>query len=271
MDWKKAVVSRAMNKPRTLLSRRALLGALVMLATVLLSSTALAFGNVQVKNTNPEEVDGRWKLEMDINYGSNPPMGHIPFDFVFTLQTYYELSITDTDKEPVVRPKPMQNQTPQRESVDIDFADAKNKIWPRTKFQIAIKRDRGFEAGEYTLQIKRTDDGAILGQPIHLRFNGKNKLVDRRAVVFAAPEKKIKDAGAADPDGAAPEKKDEPAAPKNDEPTPGDDTPKGPPAEPPPKSHGCGCRLSDAPRAPAAAIALAFFGLALLGLRSRRR
>jgi len=260
-----------MNRPRTQLSRRALLGAVIALATLLLSSTALAFGSVQLKNTSPEEVDGRWMLEMDINYGSTPGMGHIPFDFVFTLQTYYELSITDTDKEPVVRPKPMQNQTPQRESVDIDFADAKNKIWPRTKFKIAIKRDRGFEAGEYTLQIKRADDGAILGQPIHLKLNGKNKLVDRRAVVFAAPEKKHKDkdAGAADPDGAAPENKDEPAPAKTEDTAPTDETAKGPPSEPPPKSHGCGCRLSDTPSAPAGALALV--GLALLALRARRR
>jgi MYXO-CTERM domain-containing protein len=258
-----------MNKPPIPLLRRALLGALVTLATLLVSTAALAFGSVQIKSTNLEEIDGRWKLEMDINYGSTPTMGHIPFDFVFTLNTYYEYSITDTDKEPLIRPKPMQNQTPQRESVDIDFADAKNKIWPRTKFQIAIKRDRGFEAGEYTLQIKRADDGAILGQPIHLKFNGKNKLVDRRAVVFAAPEKKQKDAGAADPDAAAPEKKDEPEPAKSEDTAPGDETPKGPPSEPPPKSHGCGCRMSDTTQAPAAALAVALFGLALFAIRRR--
>lgn len=258
-----------MDKPRTL--RRVLLGALLTLATLVLTSNALAFGTVQIKSTSLEEVDGRWKLEFDINYGSTPSMGHIPFDFVFTLNTYYEYSITDTDKEPVIRPKPMVNQTPQRESVDIDFADAKNKIWPRTKFQIAIKRDRGFEAGEYTLQIKRSDDGAILGQPIRLKFNGKNKLVDRRAVVFAAPEKKGKDAGAADPDGAAPEKKEEPAETKSEEPAAADETPKGPPAEPPPKSHGCGCRLAERSEGPAAAMGIALLGIALLGWRMRRR
>jgi MYXO-CTERM domain-containing protein len=254
------------------LSRRALHGAIVALVILLLPATALAFGTVNLKSTTIEEVDGRWKLEMDINYGSQPPTGHIPFDFVFTLTNYYEFSITDTDKEPVVRPKAMQNQQPAREGVDIDFADAKNKIWPRTKFQIAIKRDRGFEAGEYTLQIKRADDGAILGQPIHLRFNGKNKLIDRRAIVFSGPPAKVKpDAGASsDSDAAAPDKKDEPAESKtNDTPPATDDTPKPPAVEPRPGSHGCGCRMADQPVAPWAALALAVLGASLLVLRRR--
>jgi MYXO-CTERM domain-containing protein len=266
-----------MKTARSLLTRRALHGALVLLAILLFPASALAFGNVQVKSTSLEEVDGRWKLEMDINYGSTPPMGHIPFDLVFTLNTYYEYSITDTDKEPVIRPKPMVNQQPQREGVDIAFADARNKIWPRTKFQIGIKRDRGFEAGEYTLQIKRADDGAILGQPIRLKLMGKNKLVDRRAIVFTAPPPKTKDAGApsSEADAAASEPREEPAEAKSEEPSPADDTAAAPPAvEPRPGSHGCGCRTAASSNAGAAALLLAGLGAAVLArrrVRSRAR
>jgi hypothetical protein len=215
---------------------------------------------------------------MDVNYGGVPPTAHVPFEFVFTLTNYYEYSITDTDKEAVVRPKAMQNQQPQREGAEIGFADAKNKIWPRTKFQIAIKRDRGFESGEYTLQIKRADDGAVLGQTIHLKFLGKNKLVDRRAIVFASPGPKGKpDAGAAAAsDAAAPEKKDEPpasaepaAAPES---PPAGDEPAAPPkVEPRPGSHGCGCRLSDRPTAPWAALFAFGLGACLLAVRLRKR
>ena len=259
----------------SLLTRRALHGALVLLAVLLFPASALAFGSVQMKSTSIDEVDGRWKLEMEINYGSTPPMGHIPFDFVFTLNTYYEYSITDTDKEPVIRPKPMQNQTPQRESVDIDFADARNKIWPRTKFQVALKRDRGFEAGEYTLQIKRADDGALLGHPIHLKLNGKNKLVDRRAMDFTkGGGSKAKDAGtssSADSDAAAPEKKDEPDPTASEQPPAEEETSTTPPpVEPRPGSHGCGCRTAAGSNNPLAALAFAALGAALLTLRRNR-
>lgn len=252
-----------------------LLRFLAPLAVVLFAVPAFAFGTVTMKSTNLDESDERWKLEMDINYGSVPDMGHIPFDFVFTMTTYYEYSITDTDKEPVIRPKPMQNQQPTRESVDIDFADAKNKIWPRTKFQIAIKRDRGFEAGEYTLVIKRSSDGATMGQPMHLKFNGKNKLVDRRAMDFT----KGADAGAAkgkgkDKDKATEEKKDESAAPASTEPTEAkgeEETKAPPPVEKRPGSHGCGCRTAGSHPTSWLAAGLGLLGATALVARRRRR
>lgn len=256
-----------------------LLRLLAPLAVVLFSVPAFAFGTVNMKSTSLDEVDERWKLEMDINYGSVPEMGHIPFDFVFTMTTYYEYSITDGDKEPVIRPKPMQNQQPSRESVDIDFADAKNKVWPRTKFQIAIKRDRGFEAGEYTLVIKRSSDGATMGQPIRLRFNGKNKLVDRRAMDFT----KNADAGAPKGKGkdkATEEKKDESSAPAAAEPTEakteegakGEEEAKAPPpVEKRPGSHGCGCSTVGSQSASWAAAGLGLLGATVLVSRRRRR
>lgn len=266
-----------MKTDRVLLKH--LLRLLAPLAVVLFSLPAFAFGTVTMKSTNIDEVDGRWKLEMDINYGSAPDMGHIPFDFVFTNTTYYEYSITDGDKEPQIRPKPMQNQQPTRESVDIDFADAKNKIWPRTKFQIAIKRDRGFEAGEYTLVIKRASDGATMGQPIHLKLNGKNKLVDRRAMDFTKGEgaKKDGDKGkdkAKDADKSAEEKKDESAASASTEPTepkPEDGAKAPPPVEKRPGSHGCGCRTAGAHSPSLAAAGLGLLGALALVARRRRR
>ena len=266
----------AMKTERAVLKH--LLRFLAPLVIVLFSVPAFAFGTVTLKSANLDEVDGRWKLEMEINYGSTPEMGHIPFDFVFTMNTYYEYSITDTDKEPVIRPKPMVNQPPTRESVDIDFADARNKIWPRTKFQIGIKRDRGFEAGEHTLVIKRASDGATMGQPMKLRFNGKNKLVDRRAVVFGGPSGKDADAGAKkddkDKDKAEETKKDE-AAPTNEE-TPTEAKTEEPAAAPPPVekragSHGCGCRAAGSTSSPTAAAALATLAAVMLAARRRRR
>lgn len=265
--------SRAMKTDRALIKH--LLRLLAPLAVVLFSLPAFAFGTVTMKSTSLDEVDGRWKLEMEINYGSTPEMGHIPFDFVFTNTTYYEYSITDADKEPQIRPKPMQNQQPTRESVDIDFADAKNKIWPRTKFQIAIKRDRGFEAGEYTLQIKRSSDGATMGQPIRLKFNGKNKLVDRRAMDFTKGEG-AKDKGKDKAkDKATEEKKDEASpAPASAEPTEakGEEEAKAPPpVEKRPGSHGCGCRTVGTQSSSSWAAGLGLLGATALVSRRRRR
>jgi hypothetical protein len=270
-----------MNTSRNPFLRRTLLGALLTLATLLVATTALAFGSVQLKSASLDEVDGRWKLDMDINYGGQPHMGHIPFDFVFTMTTYFEYSITDADKEPQNRRKPMVNQQPKRESVDIDFADARGKIWPRTKFQIALKRDREFEAGEYTFVIRRASDGVQMGNTMHLVLNGKNPLVDRRAIVFASPT--AKDGGARKPKPAegddagasATEKSSEPSSAKSESTSPSSETEdseaKGPPAlQKRPGGHGCGCRLAAEPAAGAGSIALLATGSIALLLRRRR-
>ncbi len=255
--------------------RRALHGALLTLAALLMSARALAFGTVQLKNASPDEVDKQWKLEMDINYGGQPHMPHIPFDMVFTLTNYFEYSQTDADREPVVRRKPMVNQTAKRESVDIDFADARGKSWPRTKFQIALKRDRDFEAGEYTMVIRRASDGAQMGNSMHITLNGKNDFIDRRAIVFAGP----RDAGAKKPAASAeagagssdnPPESTEPKTSTSAEPTDPESEPKAPPAVQK-RPGGCGCELVGGPGASLACVSSVGVCFGAVLLRRRRR
>ncbi len=252
-----------MGSSRTVfLHKTVLLITLIVATLVFTSSTALAFGSIQFKRTTIEEEDGRWKFDLEINYGGKPHMGHIPFDFVFTQTNYFEFSQTDQDKEPKVRKKPLSNQTPQRESVDIDFADARGDLWPRTKFQLALRRDRGYSAGEYSLVIRRVSDGAQLGTTARLTLNGKNEFIDRRAIVFAGgdgkkskPKEPAGETESASAQTAA--SSPPPASAQANEASEEDmEAAAPPPVEKRPGSHGCGCRLDGPSEGPAPSASL---------------
>jgi MYXO-CTERM domain-containing protein len=235
-----------------------------------LPSVARAAGTVTVTDLQPKEDDGKWKLKMSMNYGAAPPTAHIPMNFEFTPTVLYERTLTDqSPKTPVLNKRPLQNQTPINESMDVGFSDASGKLFTITKFDFTIKRDHGFEAGEYTLVITRTNDGTKMGQPLRLVLQGDNVVVDRRAMVFSGEKKEPKKADASDP------KKDDPA--KADPPPSGDpaegDTGSPPvetPPATPPKQGGCGCRVADPSSGSASALAV-LAGLAALGFRRRRR
>ncbi|MCU0690602.1 MAG: hypothetical protein MUF54_04305 [Polyangiaceae bacterium] len=273
-----------MNKSRVSFWLRAvLIAGLALLGVMTVANDVLAFGSIRMKRTTIEEADGRWKFDMDVDYGSKPHLGHIPFDFVFELKTYFEYSITDTDKQPVVRPKPMHNQQPQREQLDLGFADARGDVWRQTKFSFSLLRDRGFSAGEYTLTVRRSSDGAMLGRPIHVTLKGQNELIDRRAIVFAGERKKTKKEPAegskaptaagdkADSGGDSPSDKpgeskttNEPAGKQG-----ADDIETPQTIEERPGGHGCGCRTAGG----GASGTIGLCGLSALGLvaAARRR
>lgn len=245
--------------------------ALALAFAALQPRVAHAAGTVTVTDLQPKEEDGKWKLKMTMNYGSAPPTAHIPMNFEFTQTVLYERTLTDqSPKTPVLNKRPLQNQTPINQSMDVGFSDASGKLFNITKFDFMIKRDHGFEAGEYTLVITRSNDGAKMGQPLRIVLQGDNVVVDRRAMVFSGEKKEPKKADAADA------KKDEPPPAADPPPSegPGDgDTGsapvEGPPATPP-KQGGCGCKVADPPAGSAAALAL-LAGLAALGVRRRRQ
>ena len=248
--------------------RSTLIAAAVALGLLTLSSSASAFGTFRLKKTTVEEADGRWKFNVEVDYGSKPHLGHIPFDFIFVQKTYYEYSITDNDPKPVQRRKPMLNQPPQREQMDIGFADARGDLWQRTKFSFSLRRDRGFSAGEYSLTVKRTSDGAIMGRPMNIILNGQNELIDRRAIVFSGEKKK--DPKKADkPKEGAEAATDKPKDTVPEDVDPPDDSVATDEADGPPpvdkkaKGAGCGCRAAGlGPRYGAAPL----LGLLVLGL-----
>ena len=266
---------RSPTKPRGFASRTlALLGAALLAALFALITLAprpaLAGGTVTLASREPVEDDGKWKLKMSIDYGSIPQLPHIPMIFSFTPTVLYERALTDKSPEkPVINRMPLSNQQGIHESMDVGFSDGTGKIFKVTKFDFVIRRDHGFEAGEYDLKIKREDDGVQMGQTIRLVLKGDNPVVDRRAIVFAGDKPKKKKGEDAKPEEKKDEEKKEPAAEEKKadegEEKKGEDVPKVPP-----KQGGCGCEVAgDAgPRGGA----LAGLGIALvLAARRRRR
>lgn len=247
------------------------------LALLLAPRTASAFGSVKVEGgTTLKEVDGRWKLKLVVDYGSLPDINFVPTLFSFQMQTLYERSLTDEGGDkPVITKKSLQNQQPIIESMDVGFSDGTGKTFKVTKFNFVIRRDRGFEAGEYTLQLKRADDGANMGQKIRVILEGDNPIVDRRSISFVGgKEPKKEEKKEAPKEAASSGEGDEPAgeAPPSDA-SPSDaasvDAP--PPVEP--KQGGCGCRVAGEPteRTSGLGVALGLGLVGAVGLRRRRQ
>jgi MYXO-CTERM domain-containing protein len=261
--------------PLTLRGRACLrllrLFAAVVLGAIFLSRTAYAAGTVSLTTREPVESDGKWKLNMSIDYGGIPHLPHIPMLFSFTPTALYERALTDkTGDKPIQNRIPLQNQQAINESIDVGFSDASGKVFKVTKFDFSLRRDHGFEAGEYDLKITRADDGVQMGQIIKLILKGDNPVVDRRAITFAG-EKKSKKDEKKDEGGEkkADDKPAESAEPKAAEPgeVPPED-PAGPPPVPP-KQGGCGCRVGGAAEGSGAGLLLVLGLGVALGARRR--
>lgn len=270
--------------------RSALARALTLLAALFVlgaPSLAFAVGNVTVKSRTLEEKDGKWKMKFTMDYGSKPHLAHVPMIFEFKQTVYYERTLTDqSPKKPVLNRKPMRNQQAINEGMDVGFGDGSGAIYRKTKFNFSIRRDRGFEAGEYTLKIKRSSDGAMMGRPLKLILKGDNPIVDRRAMSFVPADKGSKkkpdDEGAPPPptddgsDSGMPAEEDDEdlsdvEAADMDDPSLYVDNPSG---EVAPKQGGCGCRVAGERRTASAGWALLGLGLAAAlgrGIRRRRR
>jgi hypothetical protein len=180
---------------------RTLLGITFALFALLLAGGAAAAGSVRVASTSVTEADGVWKLKLTIDYGSMPHIAHIPMVLSFTQTTLFERFVDDTTGDkPATRNVPLHNQTPIDLPMDVGFADMSGKMFKVTKFSFKLTRDAGFEAGEYTLKV-RLASGGPMGQPIRLRLNGDNKVINRKAIEFSAsaPKPKPKAAPQDDP------------------------------------------------------------------------
>src|SRR4051812_27916920 len=116
-----------------------LISAVLVLGAFLLPRAALAVGTVTLPSREPVESDGKWKLNMSIDYGGIPHLPHIPMLFVFTATALYERALLDkTGDKPVLNRIPLQNQQPINESIDVGFSDASGKIFKITKFDFVI-------------------------------------------------------------------------------------------------------------------------------------
>jgi MYXO-CTERM domain-containing protein len=163
-------------------------GAIVLFAG---GRDAQAAGNFKLKSNSVNEVSGAWHVFVTIELPRPPATAHVPLKFLFTKDMVYERALIDGHSEPVLNRQALQNQTPSVESLDVDFADGSGKIFKGTRFDFGLTRTRGYEAGEYKVQL-RTADGLDIGGSARITLNGDNPVVDRRSITFNAKEKSIK-------------------------------------------------------------------------------
>lgn len=261
-----------------------LAGFAAFLCALLTVSDARAAGSFKLKTTQVSEVSGSWHLFVTVEMPRPPAIAHVPMKFLFTKETVFERALIDGHDDPVLNRMVLQNQTPSVESLDVDFADTSGKIFKGTRFDFSLTRDRGYEAGEYKVQV-RTADGVDIGSAQRLTLNGDNPVVDRRSITFNAKEKSVKKVAGYGADGGSPATG--PASTTDDTSTqsqevapsgsaaafiPADAYNKTPEEEVKTRPSGCGCTVAGAEHEGAAlgGVGLAF-GLGVLGSRRRRR
>jgi MYXO-CTERM domain-containing protein len=225
---------------------------LTLVVTSLLAGSALAAGRIEWKSkTFKERSDKSWMLEFAVYLPRAPDVAYVGMKFEFEPTVYFERALVDGHEGPVERKVPLSNQQPKIETVDIGFMDgATAKIEARTRMSFKIKRELGYEAGEYKVTVRDTRNGQTVGAAQTIVFDGQNEIIDRRAMVFSGEKKKEKkpeekkateekksDEGAADKSEG--EKSDADDAKESDGDNAGNDDP--PPVEK--KSGGCGCRM----------------------------
>jgi len=226
---------------------------LTLVVTLLLAGSAFAAGRIEWKTkTFKERSDKSWMLEFAVYLPRAPDVAYVGMKFEFEPTVYYERSLIDGHEGPVDRKVPLTGRQPLIETVDVGFLDnATTKIEPRTRMSFKIKRDLGFEAGEYKVTVRDTRNGQVVGTATNLVFEGQNEIIDRRAMVFSGEKKKEKkpeekkateekksDEGEGEKSKAADEGEGDKAADEGED-NAGHDDP--PPVEK--KSGGCGCRL----------------------------
>lgn len=152
---------------------------------------ARALGTFKLKSTEANEVSGAWHVYVTLELPKAPLTAHQSMKFLFTKTMAYERALIDGHSEPVVNRQALQNQTPSVESLDVDFADPSGKVFKGTRFDFGLTRTRGYEAGEYKVEVK-TSDGTSVGASQNLILKGDNPVVDRRAMAFNAKEPGVK-------------------------------------------------------------------------------
>ncbi len=239
-------------------------------------------GTFKLKSTEASEVSGAWHLYVTIELPKAPLTAHQSMKFLFTKEVVYERSLVDGHNDPVTNRQVLQNQTPSVESLDVDFADPSGKIFKGTRFDFGLTRARGYEAGEYKVEV-RTSDGTNIGSAQRLILKGDNPVVDRRAIAFNAKEKSIKKVEGYD-GGANQAKNDPEVAPVNN--GPAEVTPMGTATGfVPPEGQtetdeekiktrpkGCGCSMpGEEQSALGFVFVLPILGLGAIALRRRAR
>jgi len=242
----------------------------------MVSSTALAVGSVRVARTTIQEDSKQWKIKLTINYGSLPHLAHIPMVLSFTPTAIYERYVDDsTGDTPARRVVRLRNQATIDLPMDVGFADMSGKMFKITKFKFKLSRGAGFEAGEYTLKIHKAS-GGVVGRPIKLRLEGKNKVINRKAIEFKAkaPKPKSKPDPSDMPEPSGPRAAEDSGPDLSDIEDISDEEAAAIKADGPPgakkRSSGCGCEVVGEPaQGQLGLLLLAAVALALVFVRRR--
>lgn len=254
-------------------NRRTALGLGLGLALWVAGPSAWAAGKVVWRRTTLQELDGGWKVSVEIHLDRAPDVAHLPVRFSFKPTVHYERALVDGRDEPITRKIPLEHQTPIIESVDVGFMDpGTGKTERRTRFSFEVTRERGFEAGEYEVEISDARSSTQIGTTTTLTLQGDNPVVDRRAMVFSDKKEEPK-SGASSESEQKPLKRE--LSPDDPEfwaggPTAPDeeDKPLPPPASMQEKPGGCGCRIGEAPSAPVGGVLLVSLALGFFARRS---
>lgn len=245
----------------------------MLLAALLMTTSAWAAGRIQWSKTRIEEDDGSWQVEVKIYLNRAPDIAHVPMRFSFKPVVYYERTLVDGQDGPITRKVPLSNQQPIVESIDIGFMDpGRGQIQKRTKFSFRITRGHGFEAGEYKVKVVNSRTGQTIGYEKRITLEGENEVVDRRSMVFKGKEEPDEDEDDSGLDMGEPEPKERKLTPEDDAfwaggPTEDEDTDT--PQTIKEKPGGCGCRTSPG-SGPESALSLLAFALGAAALGRRR-
>jgi hypothetical protein len=254
------------------------IAALAALAGLFCVLPAQAYDRVIWKKTTINESNEAWRLDLEFHFSKPPDIAHVPIEFDFTQTMYYENTLDDSSKEPHVTKQPQENKQPMVETQDVGFMDpGTGKTQARTRFTFKLTRARGFEAGEYKVQLKNKRTGSKIGGETRLILNGTNEVVDRRSISFDEKKKPKADEEkkhsweeqeydpSQDPNNDAYWKGGPKESEKDEN---GDDIP--PPAHMQENPGACGCRVPG-PAAPGGVAWLLLGSVVSLGWLRRRR
>jgi len=109
------------------------------------------------------EKDGEWMIDVMVELTHEPPAGEQLIQLDWQLKTIYESVHAHPGAPPVVRPVPPDGVYRLKLRQRVDF-QALVPVAPR-RYQIPVKlpRKRGFQAGEYWLEVLHVASGVSLG------------------------------------------------------------------------------------------------------------
>lgn len=204
---------------------------------LLVVTPAFGYGSLTPSSKTLPEVSGGWKMNLTVKLPKAPDPAYQTYRFFFTPVVLYETFMDDTKPTEQTRELPQDKNTkPVVESLEVGFSDARNQVWDTTKFDFVIKRDRGFEAGIYKVEVRDTSDKTV-GSSFTVKLDGKNPMVDRRAMIMTGGKKKEAPAAKKEEPSSAPASA--PDAAKGDDAAGAKSSEGAPSAPPPPVKKGC--------------------------------